>query len=188
VNSRWNQLRDIGKQKQNIERQGAGIKYRTVISLLRRDFLLDEGRFAPLSVFRPWLRGFRVPLYHADLISALTNAQTDVRVRRRALTLDECRLLVETVERSKERFGMSGLERAMLYRVAIGTGLRVSELRSLKTENFDLDAEPSTVAVEACYSKHRRRDVQPIARPLVGDLRAFLAHKDPRMPDILPAL
>ena len=122
------------------------------------------------------------PLAHLERY----NAQTDVRVRRRALTLDECRLLVETVERSTERFGMSGLERAMLYRVAIGTGLRVSELRSLKTENFDLDANTPTVTLEACYSKHRRRDVQPIARPLVGDLRAFLAHKDPECPLFSP--
>jgi integrase len=48
---------------------------------------------------------------------------------------------------------MTGPDRAMLYRVAVGTGFRANELRSLTPESFDLDANPPKVTVEAAYSK-----------------------------------
>lgn len=66
-----------------------------------------------------------------------------------------------------------GPSRAMLYKVAMGTGLRASELRSLCRESFDLDA--GTVTVEAAYSKHRRRDTLPMPPWLVSDLAAYFA-------------
>jgi hypothetical protein len=37
----------------------------------------------------------------------------------------------------------------MLYRLALTTGLRASELASLTKRSFDLDSTPPTVAVEA---------------------------------------
>ncbi len=52
----------------------------------------------------------------------MTDAQT-----RRALSLAEAELLIEITETQPDRFGMTGPERAMLYRVALGTGFRVSE-------------------------------------------------------------
>jgi len=47
----------------------------------------------------------------------------------------------------------------------------------LTPRSFDLDADPPTVCVEACYSKHRRTDVLPLADALVGHLRAYLAQR-----------
>jgi len=67
----------------------------------------------------------------------------------------------------------------MLYRVALGTGFRANELRSLTPESFDLDGEPPTVTVEAGYSKRRRMDEQPIRRDLAELLREWLADKTP---------
>jgi len=55
----------------------------------------------------------------------------------------------------------------MLYRVAVETGLRQSELRSLTRVSFALDASPPTVTVQAGCSKHRRQDVLPL-RPDTG--------------------
>ena len=45
---------------------------------------------------------------------------------------DEVRRLLETMIAAPTRFGMAGPERALLYRLAIETGLRVRELKSLK--------------------------------------------------------
>lgn len=53
--------------------------------------------------------------------------------------------------------------------------MRASELRSLKPESFDLDADPPVVAVGAAYSKRRRQDLQPIRADLVEMLRPWLA-------------
>ena len=41
----------------------------------------------------------------------------------------------------------------MAYRVALGTGFRVKELRSLTPASFDLDGDPPTVTVAAAYSQ-----------------------------------
>ena len=50
----------------------------------------------------------------------------------------------------------------MVYRLALGTGFRANELRSLTPASFDLQADPPTVTVAAAYTKRRRQDVQPI--------------------------
>jgi len=50
----------------------------------------------------------------------------------------------------------------MLYSLAITSGLRASELASLTWQCFDFEGSPPTVRVEACYSKHRREDIQPL--------------------------
>ena len=61
----------------------------------------------------------------------------------------------------------------MAYRVALGTGFRVNELRTLTPASFDLQADPPTVTVAAAYSKRRRQDVQPIRSDLAELLRAL---------------
>src|SRR5687768_8906335 len=66
----------------------------------------------------------------------------------------------------------------MLYRLALGTGLRANELRSLTPGSFLLDAEHPGVTVEAGYSKRRRRDVQPLTPGLTRQLKTWLAGRD----------
>src|SRR5262249_1148517 len=84
----------------------------------------------------------------------------------------------ETAEnRTLKEHRISGPDRAMLYRVAVGTGFRAGELRSLTPESFDLVREPATITVEATHSKRRRNDVQPIHNDLAARLRLWLADK-----------
>lgn len=61
-----------------------------------------------------------------------------------------------------------------LYRMAVETGLRVGELRSLTRSSFDLEAVLPTVTVAAAYSKHRRQDIQPLRREFADQLRPWL--------------
>lgn len=70
---------------------------------------------------------------------------------------------------------LAGPDRAMLYRIALGTGFRAGEIRSLTLQAFRLDDAPPSIAVAAAYSKHRRDDVQPIRPELAGALRPWLA-------------
>jgi hypothetical protein len=51
---------------------------------------------------------------------------------------------------------VSGPDRAVAYRLAVGTGFRTGELASPTPESFDLNADPPTVTVLASYSKRRR--------------------------------
>ncbi len=117
----------------------------------------------------------------ADPLVALrpVNAKTDRRHERRALTTDEARRLLAATADEPDRFKMTGPGRAMLYRLAIESGLRAGELRSLTAASFDLTGDPPTVSVEAAYSKHRRRDVLPLRPDTAALLADFIAVKMP---------
>ncbi len=103
------------------------------------------------------------------------NDATDRRRFRRALTRDEIETLCRSTEAGATVRGLSGRDRAMLYRLAVGTGFRVSEIESLSIASFRLDDEPPTVTVEAGQSKRRRRDVQPLHPSLAAILRPWIA-------------
>jgi integrase len=130
-----------------------------------------------VKAFCNWLvrdeRLLRNPLAHLQRL----NTETDIRRKRRVLTPDELDRLIKATEAGKHRAigKFSHPARAMLYRLAAFTGLRAQELASLTAQSFDLDGNPPTVRVEACYSKHRRQDTLPLAEDLVGRLRTFLA-------------
>jgi len=97
--------------------------------------------------------------------------------KRRSLEPDDIRRLLESTRAAGRRFGMDGYQRALLYRLAVETGLRANELRSLKVSSFDLVR--CTVTVEAAYSKHRREDTLPLRKDTAAELRQYLANKLP---------
>jgi len=112
-----------------------------------------------------------------DALAGLSgfNAETDRRYVRREMTPDEAAFLLRTVATyTTAMHNMPGPDRAMAYWVALGTGFRAKELRSLTPASFDLDADPPTVTVQAGYSKRRRLDVQPIRQDLAELLRPWL--------------
>ncbi len=131
-----------------------------------------------IKAFSRWLwRERRTP---EDPLCSLSlyNEQTDRRHVRRELTPEEINYLLRFVEmRTMPNHCMPGPDRAMVYRVACGTGFRVKELQSLECGSFDLESDPPTVTVDASYSKRRRRDVQPIHPGLAQLLRPWLADR-----------
>ena len=126
------------------------------------------------------------------------NQSEDRRLVRRALTLEELDRLLEAAEQgppiesirgpgSRRKNldpagSISGPERAMLDRVAMGTGFRAEELRTLTPERFDLVGELPTITVLACYAKNGKEAVQPIATELARRLVPFLEGKEPGKP------
>ena len=123
-------------------------------------------------------RAFESPVAHLDGL----NVRTDRRRDRRALAADELRHVLATTKTGPERFGMTGEERMMLYRLAAETGLRSGELRSLTRASFSLDSKPATVTVAAAYSKHRRDDTLPLRPDMAQDLGIFFSTKAPATP------
>ena len=134
---------------------------------------------AALKQFCKWMvkdgRASESPVAHLDGL----NVKTDRRHDRRALDVEEIRWLLDTTRSAPERYGMSGPERATLYRLAVETGLRAGELASLTRASFALNGERATVTVDAAYSKRRRVDVLPLRPDTAADLRDFLACKLP---------
>jgi len=111
------------------------------------------------------------------------NADTDPRHVRRELTPEEMTWLLATTEKyTRPEHNLPGPDRAMVYRLALGTGFRAKELRSLTPESFDLESDPAKVTVAAAYSKHRRTDVQPIRPDLADLLRSWLSGRQAGLP------
>jgi len=91
------------------------------------------------------------------------------------LAVEELVKLLDATYHGPERSDMAGFERVMLYTLAVETGLRGGELRSLTRAAFDLDGDNPTVTVDAEYSKRRRQDTLPLRPALAVELRSFLA-------------
>ncbi len=110
------------------------------------------------------------------------NVRTDRRHDRRALTLDELRELLKHVATEVPRFGISGFSRALVYRVAVETGLRVGELRSLTRGSLCLAGNAPSITVAASYSKRRRQDTLPLRLETAATLRKHLRGKSDAEP------
>ena len=120
--------------------------------------------------FARWMvrdgRAMDNPLAHLSGV----NVRMDRRHDRRALSVDELRILLAVTTEAPERYKMTGPERAALYRLTAETGLRPGETRSLTASSFQLVGDPS-VTVAAGYSKRRREDVQPLRPETVAMMR-----------------
>lgn len=116
----------------------------------------------------------------ADHLAPLERPSAVSESNRRAMTPDEQERLLAAARREPRRGGLSGSARAMLYRLALGTGLRLSELLSRRVGSFRVGdpGRPPTVYLEAGSAKNRKDVAQPIPRDLVPDLRAFLSQRE----------
>ncbi|HQR06252.1 MAG TPA: site-specific integrase, partial [Gemmatales bacterium] len=125
------------------------------------------------------------PLLGLTRFNVATCPITEAR-RRRTLTPDEVAKVIEaTKECSKVYRGLTGQDRAMLYALAIGTGLRASEIAILRPSDFNFDSAPATVRVKACYTKDRKETEQPIIKGVAELLRPYL-HRKPHNAPIWP--
>ena len=104
-----------------------------------------------------------------------TETVTENVHERRPLEPDQVRRLLETTKFAPKRFKLTGPERAMLYRLAIETGLRRNELKSLTVSSFDLEA--NTVTVRANMTKNKKLAKLPLRPDTAAELREFLVGK-----------
>jgi integrase len=127
---------------------------------------------AAVKGFTHWLVKDRRAAFDPLACLSALNAELDLRHVRRALEPGEFAALVEAARNGKPFRGLTGPDRAALYTLAAHTGFRASELASLTPGSFDFTA-PS-VTVEAAYSKHRRKDVQPLRPDVAAILREYV--------------
>ncbi len=135
-----------------------------------------------LKAFSRWLwRDTRAREHYLAHITT-SNSEGDRRHVRRALTFEEVTRIAQTTEAGPDSMGMTGPDRAMLYALALGTGFRAEELRTLVPERFDLDSDRPTVTARACYTKNGKPAVQPLAMSLADRLRPWLVQRAPGRP------
>jgi integrase len=110
------------------------------------------------------------------------NARLDTRRRRGELSPAEVSGLLAAASGGTTFRGLSGADRVMLYRVALGTGFRAAELAGLLPDFFELDATPPAVILPVELTKNRKGAVQPLPAALVDELRTYLAGRPGREP------
>lgn len=101
------------------------------------------------------------------------------------LTLED---LDAATERAKERLSNNpdfvasleflGLERALIYKTLVLTGLRKGELASITVGQLDLDAPIPSLSLHAADEKNREGSTIPLRADLVEDLRQWLSAKE----------
>jgi integrase len=132
-----------------------------------------------MKTFCGWLvaqgRAARSPVEHLEG----PNARVDPRHARRALSIEELRRLLEAARHGPVVLGMGGRARALLYKLAVETGLRAGELSSLTVASFTLEGDRPVVRLRAAYSKRRREDLLPLRLDTAAELRGFLDGKGP---------
>jgi integrase len=128
--------------------------------------------------FCKWLckeqRATTNPLEHLSCVT-----QTEKRRQRRALTLDEQRKLLEATENGQTHHNMTGCSRSQVYRLALQTGLRANEIRSLTVGSFDF-AE-CIVTLQGAYAKNKKTAVMDLKPETAAELKTFLAGKMPHI-------
>ena len=106
------------------------------------------------------------------------NVRVDRRHDRRALTPEESLYLLKATKIGPVRKGLkwqiTGVERSLLYQLALETGLRAGELRSLTPKSFNLKSTPATIKVKAAYSKRRREDILPLREDTTHLISKFI--------------
>ena len=95
--------------------------------------------------------------------------------QRQALDAEAVSRLLQHTAAAGTRYGMTGHERCPLYRLAIESGLRSNELRSLTAANFDFQAGMVTLA--GGYCKNREAANLPLKADTAAMLKEYLANK-----------
>ncbi len=105
------------------------------------------------------------------------NEEKDRRLVRRYLTHQEWTWLDSTTRQSQVRFNLTGQERAVLYSLAIQTGLRSSELRSLTRGSLFLKGPKPYVIAKAGDTKNSKQAKQYIQPELATELLNLTSKK-----------
>ena len=114
-----------------------------------------------------------------ELLKRVRVLKCDRKIRRRAATPDELRRLLEATAAAPERLGVSGYERALIYRFAAESGLRASAIGSLTVSSFDLEGGYVTVKDSDPGNKNYEEHTYHILPRTAIELKEVFRHKTP---------
>ncbi len=101
---------------------------------------------------------------------------TETRKNRRALTQDEIGYLLDWLENTAPmRCNLTGPERAMIYRLALTTGLRAGEIKALTLDCIDFKAKTLTLA--GSHTKNKQAAILPLRDDVTAALRRHTVGK-----------
>lgn len=129
------------------------------------------------KIFSGWL--YKNDRIDKDPLKSLTTLRVvERRKQRRALAEAEISFLLEWLRtKAPKRRSLTGWERAVLYQLALTTGLRAAEIRSLTGRSIDFDSK--TLHISSAYTKNRQEAILPLSEQIIDDLKTLTAGKHP---------
>lgn len=136
-------------------------------------------RLASAKQFCRWMTEVKKAATHSPLecLKGLDRPDTDKRRPPRALGLEDFIKFLTAAKNAQARFGLTGYQRYLVYRLAGEVGLRACEIGRLSVK--DVDIKNLTITIEATSSKHRETDVLPLRSGLAVELEDYVANKTP---------
>ena len=154
-------------------------RFTTFINSLNTSVKTKRYYIAVLKQFANWLHETgRLPKNNFKLIKLPKVLKSDQVHPRRALTADEVARLIRAAENGKPFRGISGQQRALIYRLAVESGLRYNEIRTLKVSDFDFTNY--AVQIRDANEKARRGAVLPLRQSTANEIKQFLRYKTPQ--------
>jgi integrase len=146
-----------------------------------------NARAQSLRAFGRWMAETRRAVHNPFLGLHRLNVAADRRRTRRALTIDETAKLLEAARRrpladadrngydlkpaTRTKLRTRGEHRALLYAVAVGTGVRRGELSRIRWSDLDLDSKEPTISISAASAKARRDQSVPLSATVLASLK-----------------
>ena len=131
-----------------------------------------------IKSFINWMiREERMPNNPAKRIDKY-NENKDRRRKRRPLSSREISDLISAAVSGKYHHGLEGNERALIYRLALTTGLRYNEIFTLGVNDFSLANRPPSVSIRAENEKSGRGETLPLPKDLAADLVEYFIKSD----------
>ena len=107
-------------------------------------------------------------------IRTIKNRKPQTKDRpRRALTDEQVTALLTATVDANKHHGTTGHVRHLVYRLALGTGLRYNEIYTLKRKDIVCTGDASCVTVQARNAKNRKCESVPLRPDLAKDLEAY---------------
>lgn len=145
-----------------------GKSFRTVHSLL-----------TSLKQFSRWLLQHQKLAFDPLASIRKPNPKMDPRRQRRMLLPEEWTWLRRVTLQGKFHHRMEPTNRVLLYALAIQTGLRSGELRSLKPGQVILDATSPYILCDSSQTKNRKPARQYITQDVAVELKRLVASREP---------
>jgi integrase len=182
LNREWLRLRGVIEARANDPKMKDVQRALAALRAGRKSLATCNHHRAAIRGFARW--AWRDGRMADDALAGVTgfNAKEERRHNRRTLGLDDLRRLIGAAHGGPAYREVTGPARALCYRLAVATGLRFAEIKSILPRSFEFSREPATVTVAAGYTKNGAPTTLPLPADLTPDLARFVATIAPTLP------
>ena len=105
--------------------------------------------------------------------------QTVERKKRRAMTDEQKRRLLQITKAEPKRFNLTGHERYLVYRLTSEIGARYSEVKGVQVLSFNLRSTQPSLEIPAHLQKNKKASQHCLGIGLASELRDYFSDKAP---------